>query len=255
MDRRTFLKQTAGALIAIEAVHPLPWNRMRADRSSRPQMRAGRLPMTVRWRSFKECESSAYYPKPVLMKAVPITRLSGEGGPHEGLVYSSVRRDVARNNQNGFLSIAAEDGEIPHAMKDIEIGWRHLQLAVPLVATAWELSQKTAIASFSKQRTTVGAAGMLDPQVSKHPRYGAWWKDSAPTIPVRITVLDGRHSRKLPGWRRPEVFHRYPHCRACVRTCRQMCTEDAWPWRPWRRRSARVRRQIDGPRARNRCVR
>jgi mannosylglycerate hydrolase MGH1-like protein len=84
-----------------------------------------------------------YYPRPVLIEGSVYQRLSGEGGPHEGLIYSVIRPDVARNNQMAFFALQREDGELPHAMKSDEIGWRHLQLAVPLVATAWELSQKT----------------------------------------------------------------------------------------------------------------
>jgi hypothetical protein len=84
-----------------------------------------------------------YYPRPVLIEGGVYQRLSGEGGPHEGLIYSVIRPDVARNNQMAFFALQREDGEIPHAMKSNEIGWRHLQLAVPLVAAAWELSQQT----------------------------------------------------------------------------------------------------------------
>ena len=163
MDRRTFLKQTAGALIAIEARTSLA---MESHESGQEFKTAN-----ARWQAAydsamavlsKNVRVLPYYPKPVLIEGGAYTRLSGEGGPHEGLVYSSVRRDVARNNQMAFFRLQREDGEIPHAMKDIEIGWRHLQLAVPLVATAWELSQKT------------GDSELLETAYNGWSRWDAW---------------------------------------------------------------------------------
>jgi hypothetical protein len=103
-----------------------------------------------------------YYPKPVLIEGSVYQRLSGEGGPHEGLIYSVIRPDVARNNQMAFFALQREDGLLPHAMKSDEIGWRHLQLAVPLVATAWELSQQT------------GDSELLETAYNGWSRFDAW---------------------------------------------------------------------------------
>ena len=103
-----------------------------------------------------------YYPRPVLIEGGVYQRLSGEGGPHEGLIYSVIRADVARNNQMAFFALQREDGEIPHAMKSNEIGWRHLQLAVPLAATAWELSQQT------------GDSELLETAYKGWSRFDAW---------------------------------------------------------------------------------
>ncbi|MGB6544471.1 MAG: hypothetical protein WBE97_02495, partial [Candidatus Acidiferrales bacterium] len=103
-----------------------------------------------------------YYPRPVLIEGSVYQRLSGEGGPHEGLIYGVIRPDVARNNQMAFFALQREDGLIPHAMKSNEIGWRHLQLAVPLVATAWELSQQT------------GDSELLETAYNGWSRFDAW---------------------------------------------------------------------------------
>jgi mannosylglycerate hydrolase MGH1-like protein len=103
-----------------------------------------------------------YYPQPVLIEGSVYQRLSGEGGPHEGLIYSAIRPDVARNNQMAFFALQREDGEIPHAMKSNEIGRRHLQLAVPLAATAWELSQQT------------GDSELLETAYNGWSRFDAW---------------------------------------------------------------------------------
>jgi hypothetical protein len=103
-----------------------------------------------------------FYPKPVLIEGSVYQRLSGEGGPHEGLIYSVIRPDVARNNQMAFFALQREDGLLPHAMKSDEIGWRHLQLAVPLVATAWELSQQT------------GDSELLETAYNGWGRFDAW---------------------------------------------------------------------------------
>jgi hypothetical protein len=102
------------------------------------------------------------YPRPVLIEGGVYQRLSGEGGPHEGLIYSAIRADVARNNQMAFFALQREDGLIPHAMKSNEIGWRHLQLAVPLAATAWELSQQT------------GDSELLEAAYNGWSRFDAW---------------------------------------------------------------------------------
>jgi hypothetical protein len=103
-----------------------------------------------------------YYPRPVLIEGGVYQRLSGEGGPHEGLIYSAIRAGVARNNQMAFFALQREDGLIPHAMKSNEIGWRHLQLAVPLAATAWELSQQT------------GDSELLETAYNGWSRFDAW---------------------------------------------------------------------------------
>lgn len=165
MDRRTFLKQGTGALLALQAGRRL----MRAEEAPEPRQQ---------FRTANESWQNAYdkamavlsgnvrilpfYSRPVLIEGGVYQRLSGEGGPHEGLIYSSVRRDVARNNQMGFFAKQREDGLLPHAIKDNEIGWRHLQLAVPLVATAWELSQKT------------GDSEMLETAYNGWSRFDAW---------------------------------------------------------------------------------
>ena len=49
-----------------------------------------------------------YYPRPVLIEGGVYQRLSGEGGPHEGLIYSVIRPDVARNNQMAFFALQRE---------------------------------------------------------------------------------------------------------------------------------------------------
>jgi len=66
-----------------------------------------------------------------------------ECAPHEGLVYSEVRPDVARNNHLAFFALQKEDGQIPCWSRTSMVGFGQIQMVVPIAATAWELSQAT----------------------------------------------------------------------------------------------------------------
>ena len=164
MDRRTFLKQGSGALIAMKA----GTSSAAEEHETRQEFKTA----NTRWQAAYDKAIAVLagnvrvlsaYPKPVLIEGSVYQRLSGEGGPHEGLVYSSIRRDVARNNQMGFFAFQREDGHIPFAiMASKGPTWDHLQLAVPLVAAAWELSRKT------------GDSELLETAYTGWGRWDAW---------------------------------------------------------------------------------
>jgi hypothetical protein len=84
------------------------------------------------------------YSEPVLMEGSSYLGIWLEGGPHEGLVYSTVRPDLARNNHLVFLALQRPDGQLPCLSTTSEIGFGQIQMVVPIAATAWELSRQTA---------------------------------------------------------------------------------------------------------------
>ena len=83
------------------------------------------------------------YGKPVLIEGSVYRGIWLECAPHEGLVYSAIRPDIARNNHLAFFELQREDGQIPCNVKTTGIGLGQIQMVVPIAATAWELSQQT----------------------------------------------------------------------------------------------------------------
>jgi hypothetical protein len=94
------------------------------------------------------------YKDPVLLEGAVYPGIWQECGPHEGLVYASLRRyippnaaspaplQIARNNHLAFFSLQREDGQLPASIKKSENGFGQIQMVVPIAATAWELAQQ-----------------------------------------------------------------------------------------------------------------
>jgi len=83
------------------------------------------------------------YPQPVLIEGSSYSGIWQECAPQEGLVYSRIRPDVARNNHLAFFALQREDGQIPCWIRTKAVGFGQIQMVVPIAATAWELSQQT----------------------------------------------------------------------------------------------------------------
>ncbi|HEY1799576.1 MAG TPA: alpha-L-rhamnosidase [Terriglobales bacterium] len=83
------------------------------------------------------------YPHPVLIEGSAYQGIWLECAPQEGLVYSQIRPDVARNNHFSFFARQREDGQIPCWIRAKATGLSQIQMVVPIAATAWELSQQT----------------------------------------------------------------------------------------------------------------
>ncbi len=93
------------------------------------------------------------YPRPVLMEGSTYQGVWQECGPHEALVYATLRRyippmpgkasplEVARNNHMAFFALQRPDGQFPASVKTTEVGFAQIQMVVPIAATAWELAQ------------------------------------------------------------------------------------------------------------------
>lgn len=82
------------------------------------------------------------YQGPVLLEGSNYQGIWLECTPHEGLVYSALRPDVARNNQLAFFALQREDGQLPCWVRTSGAGFGQIQMVVPIAATAWELSQE-----------------------------------------------------------------------------------------------------------------
>jgi hypothetical protein len=80
---------------------------------------------------------------PVLIEGSEYGGIWQECGPHESLVYSPFRPDVARNSHMTFFKLQREDGQLPANNKQTEAGFGQIQMVVPIAATAWELAQRT----------------------------------------------------------------------------------------------------------------
>lgn len=85
----------------------------------------------------------AGFPAPVLIEGSNYNGIWLECAPQEGLVYSAIHPDVARNNHLAFFALQHEDGQLPCWSRKTATGYGQIQMVVPIAATAWELSQKT----------------------------------------------------------------------------------------------------------------
>src|SRR5262249_28381498 len=80
------------------------------------------------------------FPSPVLSEGAEYAGIWQECGPHESLVSSPFRPDVARNTHMTFFALQHEDGQLPANNKRSETGFGQIQMVVSIAATAWELA-------------------------------------------------------------------------------------------------------------------
>ncbi len=99
---------------------------------------------------------------PVLIEGAEYAGIWQECGPHESLVYSLFRPDVARNTHMTFFALQREDGQLPANNKRSETGFGQIQMVVPIAATAWELADAT------------GDSELLDTAYNACSRWDAW---------------------------------------------------------------------------------
>ena len=102
------------------------------------------------------------YSPPVLIEGSSYSGIWLECAPQEGVLYSAIRPDVARNNHLAFFALQREDGQIPCWIRTTAIGFGQIQMVVPIAATAWELSQET------------GDSELLEKAYSSCGRWDAW---------------------------------------------------------------------------------
>lgn len=92
---------------------------------------------------------------PILFEGSTYQGIWQECGPHEGLVYATLAKNIpaasgkitpleaARNNHMAFFELQRADGQLPASVKTTENGYGQIQMVVPIAATAWELAQLT----------------------------------------------------------------------------------------------------------------
>jgi len=102
------------------------------------------------------------YSQPVLIEGSNYSGIWLECAPQEGLAYSCIRPDVARNNHLAFFALQREDGQIPCWSRTTAIGLGQIQMVVPIAATAWELAQQS------------GDSELLEKAYSGCSRWDAW---------------------------------------------------------------------------------
>jgi hypothetical protein len=143
INRRTFLKQGAGALIAAKTASALA-----APIESAPEFKTS----NARWQAAYDgalavlannVQRMPRYNKPVLIEGSVYQGIWMECGPHESLVYRKFRPDVARNSHMTFFELQRPDGQFPANNKATEAGFGQIQMVVPIAATAWEFAQAT----------------------------------------------------------------------------------------------------------------
>ena len=150
IDRRVFLQAaTSSAVTAVLAPHA--W-----------AMPAEPAPCRPEWRSTWNAalavlagnvRTAPGYPHPVLFEGSTYQGIWQECGPHESLVYATLRSyvassgaaapplEVARNTHMAFFALQREDGQLPASVKMDSTGYGQIQMVVPIAATAWDLAQ------------------------------------------------------------------------------------------------------------------
>ena len=112
------------------------------------------------------------FPRPLLFEGSTYQGIWQECGPHEGLVYATLAKQVpagqaiatpheaARNNHLAFFELQRPDGQLPASVKISDTGYGQIQMVVPIAATAWELAQLTGDEAFLA--TAYGACSRWD---------------------------------------------------------------------------------------------
>ena len=145
MERRQFLRASAAALMIAGST-----------RLSRAEANSGApvfLTANHKWQQAYDralevlagnVQVLPHFDSPVLIEGASYAGIWQECGPHESLVYSPFRADVARNSHMTLFALQKEDGQLPACNKRTETGFGQIQMVVPIAATAWELAQRTA---------------------------------------------------------------------------------------------------------------
>jgi hypothetical protein len=145
INRRTFLKQGAGALIAAKTASALA---APSPTEAPPKFKTS----NARWQAAYDAalvvlannvQQMPRYNKPVLIEGSTYQGIWMECGPHESLVYRRFRPDVTRNSHMTFFELQRPDGQFPANNKIQEAGFGQIQMVVPIAATAWEFAQAT----------------------------------------------------------------------------------------------------------------
>jgi hypothetical protein len=221
-SRRRFLACAAKAAGASVALHAFPTlsqakNLQQPESDSVAQTRAAQTPIfpsaDPAWKRIWDAavavltgniRSVPGYSRPVLFEGSTYQGIWLECGPHEGLVYATLAKNVpaglaktspleaARNNHMAFFVLQRADGQLPASIKTTENGYGQIQMVVPIAATAWELAQLT------------GDEELLTTAYSACGRWDAWlrqYRDTRKTGLVEgFCTYDTGHDNS-PRWK------------------------------------------------------
>ena len=151
IDRRTFLQWTAMGAAGLAC-------RPAMGQAARPAFPGHDPSWATAWdAALTVLAGNIHQPpkfgKPVLFEGAVYPGIWQECGPHESLVYATLREyvamgdgpgpiEVARASHMAFFALQREDGQIPSSIKGSgEVGFGQIQMVVPIAATAWELAQ------------------------------------------------------------------------------------------------------------------
>jgi hypothetical protein len=166
MRRRELLKSAAFTTLA-HTTRPLALLAQSAEPTTTPSFATG----NTRWQHAYDRALAVLaanvqilprFPGPVLIEGAEYAGIWQECGPHESLVYSHFRPDIARNTHMTFFALQREDGQLPANNKRTEAGFGQIQMVVPIAATAWELARAT------------GDEELLDAAYNACSRWDAW---------------------------------------------------------------------------------
>ena len=216
-SRRRFLAGAAKAAGAAVALHALPSlsqvkSPQRPD-SDGPARTPIFPPADPAWKRTWDAAAAVLagnirsvpgYSRPVLFEGSTYQGIWLECGPHEGLVYANLAKNVpaglsktspieaARNNHMAFFDLQRADGQLPASVKTTENGFGQIQMAVPIAATALELAQLT------------GDEGLLVTAYAACGRWDAWlrqYRDTRKTGLVEgFCTYDTGHDNS-PRWK------------------------------------------------------
>ena len=171
-SRRAFLRDAAmaaGAALALRPFHVLA--EVVAQQPAKTTRKQGNEAETLRfasndpaWRRTWDAAVAVLAgnirnvpgtPRLLLFEGSTYQGIWQECGPHEGLVYATLAKNIpagqakatpleaARNNHMAFFELQRADGQLPASIKTTESGYGQIQMVVPIAATAWELAQLT----------------------------------------------------------------------------------------------------------------
>jgi len=202
-SRREFLARAAKAAGAALIAHPLTVLAQNASQQTpdpKSWLAAWNAAATVLAGNIRTLPT---YSQPVLFEGSTYQGIWLECGPHEGLVYATLAKDLppipaqatplqaARNNHMAFFQLQRPDGQLPASIKTTENGYGQIQMVVPIAATAWELSQLT------------GDEELLTTAYSSCSRWDAWlrqYRDTRKTGLVEgFCTYDTGHDNS-PRW-------------------------------------------------------
>jgi hypothetical protein len=158
VDRRKFVAATAivGGSLFFRGLRGLGQGPEKI--SKLPHFPTGDESWARTWRAALEVlagnvKKAPAFAEPILFEGSTYQGAWQECGPHESLVYATLRDyvspaavtplEVAKNTHRAFFALQKPDGQLPASVKVSDVGFGQIQMVVPIAATASEVAQMT----------------------------------------------------------------------------------------------------------------